>query len=119
MQFAMTMYRDQMAAQQQMQAQKKKVQTGKRNWLVAFLLAAFLGPLGIHRFYTGYTLIGVLQLLSFGGCGIWLLIDYVMLAFNKYNDADGCALDDYNGLVAMIFLGLTVIGTIVVLSARG
>ncbi len=27
----------------------------------------FFGSLGIHRFYLGYTLIGVIQLLTFGG----------------------------------------------------
>ena len=35
--------------------------------LTAILLWFFLGSLGIHRFYLGYTLIGVIQLLTFGG----------------------------------------------------
>ena len=35
--------------------------------LTAILLCLFLGSLGIHRFYLGYTLIGVIQLLTFGG----------------------------------------------------
>lgn len=109
----MTMYRDQLAAQQQMQAQKKKVQTGDKNWLVTCLLVAFMGTLGIHRFYTGYTLIGVLQLFTLGGCGIWAIIDYIMIMLDNYKDSNGCKLADYNGLVGVVFLGLLIIGIIV------
>ena len=41
--------------------------------LTAILLCFFLGSLGIHRFYLGYTLIGVIQLLTFGGLLIWVI----------------------------------------------
>lgn len=60
-----------------------------KQWLVTLLLAFFLGSLGVHRFYTGYTVIGVVQLLTLGGCGIWALIDIIMIAIGKFTDAQG------------------------------
>jgi len=31
----------------------------------------------------------VIQLLTLGGCGIWYLIDLIMILVGKYKDADG------------------------------
>ena len=45
----------------------------------ATLLCLFLGFLGFHRFYLGYTLIGIIQLLTGGGLMIWALIDFIRL----------------------------------------
>lgn len=53
------------------------------------LINIFLGVFGIHRFYLGYTGIGVVQLLTLGGCGIWALIDLVLIVTRKLNDAKG------------------------------
>lgn len=45
----------------------------------AILLSLFFGGLGVDRFYLGYTGLGVLKLLTFGGFGIWALIDLIMI----------------------------------------
>jgi TM2 domain-containing membrane protein YozV len=58
-------------------------------WIITFILAWFLGYLGVHRFYTGHTLIGVLQLITLGGCGIWVIIDIILLIAGNYKDSDG------------------------------
>ncbi len=56
-----------------------------KQWIVAVLLAFFLGTLGIHNFYLGYTTKGIIQLvltLTFIGLivsGIWAFIDFIML----------------------------------------
>jgi TM2 domain-containing membrane protein YozV len=50
-----------------------------KSQIVAALLAFFIGGLGIHRFYLGYTTIGIVQLLTLGGCGIWSLIDFIRI----------------------------------------
>lgn len=56
---------------------------------LACLLCAFLGMFGAHRFYVGKIGTGVLMLLTFGGLGIWWLIDMVMLVFGEFTDAAG------------------------------
>ncbi|SVB99949.1 uncharacterized protein METZ01_LOCUS252803 [marine metagenome] len=60
-----------------------------KEWLVTLLLCFFLGVLGVHRFYTGHTKIGVAQVLTLGGCGIWALIDFIMILVGNFKDAQG------------------------------
>ena len=56
--------------------------------LTAILLCFFLGNLGIHRFYLGYTLIGVIQLLTFGGFLIWVIVDLIRLTIGSLKDSE-------------------------------
>ncbi|XVE19985.1 TM2 domain-containing protein [Moraxella sp. ZY200743] len=35
-----------------------------------------MGGFSVHRFYVGKIGTGILQLITFGGFGIWALIDY-------------------------------------------
>jgi len=64
-----------------------------KSQLVALLLGIFVGGLGIHRFYLGYTGIGVVQILTLGGCGIWALIDVIRIALGDLVPKDGSAYD--------------------------
>ncbi|MDP6946654.1 MAG: NINE protein [Myxococcota bacterium] len=65
-----------------------------RSLLVAILLCFFLGPLGAHRFYTGHVGIGLVQLFTAGGCGIWALVDLILLATGSYTDVEGRQLNN-------------------------
>ena len=61
----------------------------EKDWLVTLLLSLFVGSLGIHRFYVGKIGTGILQLITVGGCGIWTLIDIIMIVTGNFKDKDG------------------------------
>lgn len=62
--------------------------TGKSK-STAFLLCYFFGFLGVHRFYTGKKLTGILMIVSFGGLGFWWLIDMILIAAGRFRDNEG------------------------------
>lgn len=64
-----------------------------KSWIAALLLCFFLGGLGIHRFYLGYTWQGIVQLLTLGGCGIWALIDFIRIIMRTLPPNDGSYCD--------------------------
>jgi TM2 domain-containing membrane protein YozV len=64
-------------------------QPSDKDWGSALLLSIFLGWLGIDRFYLGYTGLGVLKLATGGACGIWCMIDSVLIALTKLPDSNG------------------------------
>ena len=64
-------------------------QTSDKDWTTLLILSVLLGGLGVDRFYAGHIGLGVLKLLTIGGCGIWALIDISMVATGKFTDADG------------------------------
>ena len=62
---------------------------GEKSQLVALLLCFFVGIIGIHRFYLGYTWQGIVQILTLGGLGIWTLIDFVRIILGTLKPKDG------------------------------
>ena len=63
--------------------------TSDKTILPAFLLAFFFGVFGAHRFYVGKTGTAILQLCTFGGCGIWATIDWILILCKAFTDGEG------------------------------
>ena len=63
--------------------------------LNAFLLAFFLDPLGVHRFYVGKVGTGLLMLgltitlIGLLASSIWAFIDWLMLLTGGFRDKEG------------------------------
>ncbi len=68
---------------------KSSIMSSGKSQVTALLLCVFLGGLGIHRFYLGYTWQGIVQLLTLGGLGIWALIDLVRIITGDLQPKDG------------------------------
>jgi hypothetical protein len=58
------------------------------------LLAIFAGGLGVHRFYVGKALTGVLYLFTGGLFSIGVLVDVILLATDKFTDSEGKLITD-------------------------
>ena len=52
-------------------------------WVFTFLI----GGLGVDRFVRGQIGLGVLKLLTGGGCGIWALVDWIIALTKAYGSA--------------------------------
>lgn len=70
-------------------ADTKIAATSSKGFVPTLLLAFFFGFLGVHRFYVGKIGTGILMILTFGGFGIWSLIDFIMIACGKFTDKSG------------------------------
>jgi len=64
----------------------------EKSGVVALLLCLFLGGFSAHRFYVGKIGTAILQIITLGGLGIWLLIDLIMIIVGKFEDSEGKAL---------------------------
>ena len=62
---------------------------GEKNQTVALILVIFVGIIGIHRFYLGHIGIGIIQLLTLGGCGIWAFIDFIRIITGDLKPKNG------------------------------
>ncbi|SVC64538.1 uncharacterized protein METZ01_LOCUS317392 [marine metagenome] len=68
---------------------KESEELSDKEFLPALILCLFIGILGIHRFYAGKVGTGILMILTLGGLGIWVLVDFIMICFGSFRDIDG------------------------------
>jgi len=59
----------------------------KVNWVLTLVMSIVFGQLGVDRFIMGHIGLGILKLLTFGGLGIWWLVDLILVA-TKYKFKD-------------------------------
>lgn len=69
-----------------------EISSGGPTKMVLALVCFFVGCLGVHRFMVGKIGTGVAMLLTFGGLGIWALIDFIMILMGKFTDKQGHAI---------------------------
>lgn len=86
-----------------------------KEYLAAWLLSYFLGIFGADRFYLGEIGLGLLKLFTLGGCGIWWLVDFIIIFAGVMKDKQGRPLTgrakDFKTTV-IIFVILLVLGII-------
>lgn len=70
-------------------------EVSEKNRLAALLLCLFLGEIGVHRFYVGRTGSAILQIVTAGGLGVWLLVDFIMIIAGSFKDKDGKVLKEW------------------------
>lgn len=61
----------------------------QRHFLAVFFLSFIWGSFGVDRFYLGKVGTGILKLLTFGGFGIWTLVDLVIIMTGTMRDKQG------------------------------
>ena len=55
--------------------------------LILACLLFIIGLGGLHRFYTGRIISGIIQLITAGGFLIWQIIDIIRIIMGSYEDA--------------------------------
>lgn len=73
----------------------------QKSKLTAFLLSFFVGIFGVDWFYlsvgnAAYIVAGIIKLITFGGLGIWWIVDWIRLLANAFQDGNGIPLLDWN-----------------------
>ena len=73
----------------QAQGMEQAGMTSDKDWTVLLILSIVLGSLGVDHFYSGKIGTGILKLITLGACGIWYLIDVIMIATGSFKDSNG------------------------------
>lgn len=84
-----------------------------KSYIVAWLLSLFLGGLGVDRFYLGRIWTGILKIITGGGLGIWILIDFVRITLGNLGDKQGRRLKgyaEYQKVIKIITVLIFIIG---------
>ena len=63
-----------------------------KSYVTTLLLSFFFGVFGVDRFYLGHVGVGLGKLFTFGGLGIWALIDFILIATKNIKDGQGIPL---------------------------
>lgn len=87
---------------------------GQKSFVVTWLLSLFLGIFGIDRFYLGKVGTGILKLVTFGGVGVWALVDLIIILCGGMRDKRGLSLRGYAERKAIAWI---VTGALIAISA--
>ncbi len=62
---------------------KNKKEVKRVNWVLCLVMSVVFGTLGVDRYIMGKVGTGILKLITFGGLGVWWLVDVILIA-TKY-----------------------------------
>lgn len=92
----------------------------QRHFLAVFFLSFMWGSFGVDRFYLGKFWTGLLKLLTFGGFGLWTLIDLTIIMTGSMRDKQGYEMREaakYKKFAAMtVLIFALVLGAVVLIS---
>ncbi|MGG7507771.1 NINE protein [Plantibacter sp. YIM 135249] len=82
-----------------------------KSFVTTWILSWLLGGLGIDRFYLGKVGTGILKLITFGGFGVWWLIDLILVLTGAQRDKQGLKLAGYdqNKKIAWIVTAVVIV----------
>lgn len=63
--------------------------TSEKSFIATWLFAWLLGFFGVDRFYLGKIGTGIAKLVTFGGLGVWVLVDLIITLTQNATDAHG------------------------------
>lgn len=70
-------------------------ETSTKKRLIALLLCMFFGWTGIHRFYVDKIWTGVALMFTFGGFGLWIPVDILLILLGFFKDSEGKPLKEW------------------------
>lgn len=75
--------------------EKTTTEVSPKKRLIALLLCTFFGWTGIHRFYVDKIGTGVALMFTFGGFGLWIPVDIIMIIIGFFKDSEGKPLKEW------------------------
>lgn len=65
-----------------------KVKESEKSRSIALVLCFFFGWIGLHRFYVNKVVTGLIMMFTFGGFGMWIFVDVILILAGMFQDSE-------------------------------